>query len=125
MIMYSQWMRLPLVTRVGIAQAFGIAKTGPTHVIDNRVADDGYKIDALEGALTVEAMQQFLDTDEGDIATLFDGVVKRVENKEEPVGVVIDLSTPEPITEAPKAVEEKVPEPAETPKKRVTKSKAK
>lgn len=49
--LYSRWLALPLSTRVKIATELGIAKTGSTHVVDNRVESDGYSINTVEAAL--------------------------------------------------------------------------
>lgn len=49
--LYSRWLALPLSTRVKLATEFGIAKTGSTHVVDNRVESDGYNINTVEAAL--------------------------------------------------------------------------
>lgn len=49
--LYSRWLQLPLTTRNTIAKEFGIARTSPTHVQDNRVVSDGYDIHTIESAL--------------------------------------------------------------------------
>lgn len=49
--LYSRWLALPLHIRVKIATEFGIAKTGSTHVVDNRIESDGYNIKTVEAAL--------------------------------------------------------------------------
>lgn len=51
MFSYGTWLRLPLSTRIRIANALGIAKTGSTHVQDNRIVSDGYKIEDVESAV--------------------------------------------------------------------------
>ncbi len=111
--LYSHWNRLPLATRQAIAAAFGIAKTQSTHVSDNRIVADGYKIEDVENALTVERIQEYVGTKEKDMTTLFDLMVAKAEGKTAapPVQVIAESATP--------IVEEKKIETAEvTPKKR-------
>ena len=62
MLLYSQWRSLSLPTRIQLAQTLGIKKFGPTHVRDNVVESDGYLIEDVEKAITVEALQELLDT---------------------------------------------------------------
>jgi len=57
MILYSRWLELPLLTRVKLAEQFGIPKTGATEVFSNVVMKDGYAIKDIEEKLTLEAMQ--------------------------------------------------------------------
>jgi hypothetical protein len=71
MILYSQWTRVPLHIRAEIAQAFGISKTGPTHVQDNVVVNDGYKIADVENALTVERLQECVGSKSSDLTELW------------------------------------------------------
>jgi hypothetical protein len=89
---YSLWMGTPFITRVKIAQQFGIAKLRATHVSDNVVVDDGYNAKDIESAMNVEAMQAFLESKDTDVDTLFALVVERIEN---PVITVVS----EPIVE--------------------------
>lgn len=49
--LYSRWLELSLATRQVIAREFGIAKSGPTHVQDNRIVSDGFDIKTVESAL--------------------------------------------------------------------------
>ncbi len=58
--MYGEWTRLPIQTRIKLAEVFGIKKTGPTHVSDNRIQSDGYNVDMIEAAITDEAMRAYL-----------------------------------------------------------------
>lgn len=66
--MYSKWLALPLSTRQAIAKELGIAKTGSTHVVDNRIESDGYNIKTVEDAL---------EAHEGD----WDDIVARAEGR--------------------------------------------
>ena len=81
MLLYGNWLRLSLPTRQKIAQEFNITKKGPTHVVDNMVKDDGYSIHDVESALSVESMQKFLNTDEGDIEILWGRLLDRIDGK--------------------------------------------
>jgi len=83
MLLYSQWRSLSLPTRIQLAQTLGIKKFGPTHVRDNVVESDGYLIEDVEKAITVEALQELLDTTETDITKLFNELVWRAENPDE------------------------------------------
>lgn len=83
--MYAKWFSLPLSIRSQIATKFGVAKTGPTHVQDNRVVSDGYKFEEVERALNVKAMKEFVGIDStDDMATLMDLVVAKIEGREIP-----------------------------------------
>jgi len=91
MFLYSHWLKLPIVTRHHIARVFSIPKTGATEVSDNQVVKDGYKIEDIEGRLTVDALQIFLDTDETNMKYLWEDMVAKVEGRaptaREPVSV--------------------------------------
>lgn len=83
MFQYGNWLRLPLPTRQKIAHEFNIVKRGSTHVVDNRVQDDGYLVHEVEAALTPEAIQRFLNTGEADLEVLWGKLVDRIEGREE------------------------------------------
>ena len=85
MIMYSRWMALSLPIRQQIAEQFGIAKTGPTHVVDNQIKDDGYKIQDIENALSSDAMKDFLGVEKADHAALFDLLIAKFEKGVTPI----------------------------------------
>lgn len=91
MILYSSWLALSLTTRHKIADQFGIIKTGSTHVVDNQIKDDGFKIQDVENALNLIALQTFLETNETDMQKLFSEVVFRAENPDE-VRMEIEVS---------------------------------
>lgn len=82
MILYSSWRALSLPTRVVIATAFGIAKVGPTHVRDNYIESDGYKIEDVENALSVEAMQKYTNLTSNDHTMLWEHMVSKAEGRE-------------------------------------------
>lgn len=105
MLLYSSWTRLPLQTRHKIASQFGISKTSPTHVSDNRIVQDGFKVEDIENALNVRAMQEFVGVEHTDMQTLFELVIAKLENPEVEV-----TKEPEVIEEkkAPEVVEEEI-----------------
>ncbi len=82
MFLYSAWMRLPIGTRHDIAKQFGIAKVLPTHVQDNVVVQDGYKIEDVERALNVDALQAFTKSTSTDMVVLMDITVLLVEGRQ-------------------------------------------
>jgi hypothetical protein len=78
--MYSVWLSTAINTRHKIAAIFKIPKTGATHVVDNRIDNDGYNVKDIEEKLNKEALQKYLVTDEQDMAKLFSMLVDCVEN---------------------------------------------
>ena len=81
MFLYSAWRSTSINTRVQIAEKFGIIKVGPTHVRDNYVESDGYKIEDVEKALNIDAIQEFLGVEQTDMVTLFELLVAKIENR--------------------------------------------
>jgi hypothetical protein len=77
-------MELKLPVRYRIAQAFGIAKKGPTHVDSNVIVSDGYSIKEIENALNIDAMQAYLETKEQDPSKLWDMLIAKIEGREVP-----------------------------------------
>lgn len=118
MFLYSAWTKVPIGLRGALAKQFGIAKTMPTHVQDNRIVSDGYKIEDVEAALNVDAIQNYLGSDETDMAVLWDQLLASFEPKPVPEELVIVSETI--VVEEVKAEVSpgKVEEPIETPKKR-------
>ncbi len=94
---YSKWLALPISTRHAVAERFHIRKTGPTHVIDNVVKDDGYAIGDIETALSAvdlsDTWQEMIDKAEGRVT------IPVVEIKES------DIAEPDMRVEAPIAEE--------------------
>lgn len=81
MILFSQWLSLPLPTRHKIASQFNITKKGPTHVVDNVVKDDGYAIKDIESALTMDSLQKYLGTTEQNLTVLWNYLVDKIEGR--------------------------------------------
>jgi hypothetical protein len=96
MILYSQWLSLPITTRHLIAEKFGILKKSPTHVVDNKIQSDGFLVQDVESALSVEALQKFLNVKCDNHIKLWNELVYRMEHPEEviiPVEVYKALKT--------------------------------
>lgn len=130
--LYSHWLALPLSTRAEIASKFGIAKTGPTHVFDNRIQSDGYAIQDVENALGMEALQTFVGSKETDMNVLFTKLVDIIEGRESftaPTQEQVDAALEVAKEETPKMEEmsigslEVLPEEPKEKKKRVVKKK--
>ncbi len=114
--LYSSWMRLPLTTRAILSKQFGFAKTGPTHVADNQIVQDGYKLQDVEHAL---------NSDETDMEALWKMMIDKAEGRvavaEEVVAMAKEIVA-EALVEvlAEKIIEESIMEtsPSEPKKKR-------
>ncbi len=119
--LYSHWRGLPLSTRNVIATAFGIAKVGPTHVANNVIESDGYKIDDVERALNVDKLQVYTGSDSTDMQVLFDLTVAKAEGRM----ITPDIIVPESVLEIPKEGETFDVLSKVTTKKRVYKKKTK
>lgn len=109
MIFYSSWLNLSISVRHQIAQDFGILKKSPTHVQDNVVVNDGYVIQDVENALSIENIQNHL------------GVGKQEENLDILWVMLIDsytkphesnVSTDVPVISIPKEIKKKAGRPA-------------
>lgn len=94
-------MALSLPTRMLIAKQFGIAKVGSTHVADNRILSDGYKIEDVERALNTDAIQLFVGTEETDAKILFDLLVAKIEGRVLPTEKEADGASIEGSSSAP------------------------
>lgn len=95
MFLYSVWRSTALPTRIRIAQTFGIAKIGPTHVRDNYIESDGYKIEDVERSLNVDVLQKFTGLDSTDMAVLFAAVVATLKVNPEDLKPKIDPNVAE------------------------------
>lgn len=54
---YQLWLKESIVNRHKIAHLFDIKKVRPTHVADNRIVDDGYDLNHLTEALSLERLR--------------------------------------------------------------------
>lgn len=115
MILYSRWLELPLLTRVQLAEQFGIPKTGATEVSSNIVVKDGYAIKDIEDKITLEAMQAYIEPVDGgdDFEYVFNRVIEKIMYvPPKPVisqEVITRTTVTETIVKPVSAVEEKVP----------------
>lgn len=75
-------MRLPLSTRALLAKQFGFTKVGSIHVSNNQVVDDGYKVDDIDNAMTIERIQEYLQTKEKDHSLLWERLIEKIEGRE-------------------------------------------
>lgn len=92
-------MSLSMDTRLKIAEIFGVKKSGNTHVADDQVVDDGFLAEDLL-VITIEALQNHLNSQETDFYKLFNVLVLKIEN-------------PNQMHEQEKSGEESVPETTE------------
>lgn len=114
MLLYSAWLRLPINLRHKIASELNIPKKHPTHVQDNVIVTDGYSIQDVEKALTVENLQVFLGvgSQENDINVLWQMLITPPSHEANVVNDIpvitlkqmIDKQTPE----VKKAIEKEV-----------------
>ena len=129
MILYSQWMQIPITTRTLLAEKFGISRVGVIHVQDNRVVADGYKIEDVERALNIEALKSFVGVDHTDLSTLLQLAVTKIETPEPVAPVIVpEHAAPEvspEIIEAVRAELEKRMKPAVKTNKKKNAKKAK
>lgn len=82
MFLYSHWLQLSISTRHLIAHQFGIAKTQPTHVSGDRIVEDGYKIQDVEAALNIDAIQKFVGAESADMSILWNMLLSKIEGRE-------------------------------------------
>lgn len=91
--MYGKWLGLSLETRNKIAQLFGIIKKGATEVFSNEIKNDGYLVQDIEAALTIEAMQKYLGSEHTDRDLLASMLVSKIETQ----SVITATPIPEPV----------------------------
>lgn len=99
--LYGNWLRLPISTRHAIAQAFHIHKKNPTHVVNNYVQDDGYPVGDVESALSVDAIQKFVGSDETNADVLWEMCMAKVENRPAVISEIQVTPTPTPVIVPP------------------------
>lgn len=125
MLSQAVWLQLSQPTRKEIARLLSIPRSGGTEVVDGRIVSDGYTMNDLM-LIDLEKLQTYLKSAERDFYVLFDQLVKKIENVEEPI---VDLPREEklefvgPSTDlTPEAlenfVEQAAPEVVEEPKKK-------
>lgn len=129
MFLYSHWLALDLSTRIKIASIFGIQKSGSTHVVDNQVKVDGFKVEDVEAALNVDALQKYLGSEETDMLVLWDKLKLKIYGLEEPAPTVAPAMSILPPKEAKQFKKEhkermkKLPKPSQVNKTKNAKPK--
>lgn len=78
-----EWLKVPMEIRVKLKEVFNIPRSKGTVIEDNRVMSDGHTIEDLQ-AVTIEKMQNYLDSEETDFVQLFNKCVQRIEDEIEP-----------------------------------------
>jgi len=87
-MLYSNWLKAPLAARNAVAAVFGIKRVGNVEVNSNTVVKDGYQLQDIEAALTVENMQGYTGSKEKDSSVLFDLVLAKAQGQEPVVAKV-------------------------------------
>jgi len=77
----STWLSLPKETRNELRRIFSIPLSGGFEVVDGHVASDGTFPRDLQ-VVTLEALQDVLDSDSTNFFELFQEMVDTIENKE-------------------------------------------
>ncbi len=72
------WVSLPNEVRFRIRHLFKIPQSGNVFVNDGKIETDGTTVEDFK-ALTVEKMQDYLESKETDFNKLFDLVVKKIQ----------------------------------------------
>ncbi len=99
--LYSHWRKLPVNTRHQLAVMFGIPKRGATEVSNNEVVNDGYKIEDIESALNIDALQKYLNTDETDFLVLWDWLISGAEGRARTAQATVTVANEEEPIEKP------------------------
>lgn len=130
MFTYSAWLALTLPERQALAAKLNISKTGPTHVVNDRVESDGYAIQTVESALMGYAQERSIATPEDLLVALKEEVapapevVPETEPVLEPVEAPVQASVVPVVPAVPTVpVAESAPEPGDEKPKRGRKSK--
>lgn len=71
------WLQLSNEERLLIKKTFGVHRSGGTIIEDNKVKSDGHTVDDLR-AINVESMQKFLESENEDFDTLWNGVIETI-----------------------------------------------
>jgi hypothetical protein len=79
MIATITWLSIDQSTRKELANILNIPRSGGTEVEDNRVISDGYTPQDL-ATVTVEKLQEVLDSKEQDFYKLLETLISRIEN---------------------------------------------
>ena len=75
-----QWLALEAGVKERLINLFGIPRTGTTHVVDNKIATDGYTHHDL-AFITLEKLQALLDSDSKDFFELFNEMIDTIKSE--------------------------------------------
>lgn len=75
MFPFQLWIDLPISTRIKIASMFGVKKHGSTHVAENRIVDDGYRVRELADALSLVSLQAHFNVSIMDYIVLWEALL--------------------------------------------------
>lgn len=81
MLSKLEWLNLSIPTRSLLVQRFNIPKSGYTHVQDGQILTDGYTEQDLQ-VVTVERLQEYLESKETDFYKLLAQTVQKLEEEE-------------------------------------------
>ena len=102
MILYSQWLQLPISRRHEIAAIFGIEKKGPTEVFNDTIKSDGYMIKDIEEKINLYTLQKYLGTEEENLTVLWSYLNDKLDGKEITIiDIPLTPSEPLPVVEEP------------------------
>lgn len=83
--LYSgMWIPLSWEVKGRMAEIFNIPRNGATHVVNNRIQNDGYT-DIDLGKVNVEVLQKELNSEETDFFKLWNMMISKVESEIKPV----------------------------------------
>lgn len=80
MLSKLEWLKLSIPTRSLMIGQFNIPKSGFTHVQDGQILTDGYTEQDLQ-VVTVERLQEYLDSKETDFYKLLSKTVEKLESE--------------------------------------------
>lgn len=79
----GMFMHLQPLIKKRIIEIFNIPKNGATHVVDSTVYSDGY-LDRDLAVLNVETLGGYLKSEEPDLFTLWNTLIKKIEKETSP-----------------------------------------
>lgn len=94
--LYSNWLQLPIGTRIKIASIFGIPKVRSTHVSGTEILDDGYVIKDIESKITLATLQSHLNSTETDVHILWKDLLDEIGGKPKaPTALIVEPAVAE------------------------------
>lgn len=83
MLAQGVWLSLSIPLRQKLALIFDIPKRAGSHIIDGKIASDGYAPEDLARCVTLEKLQAYVGEKSTNFYELFDKAVLKAEGKEE------------------------------------------